>query len=152
MRPGADDLQSATILQVQAAWLRPNLLRLQHAWLLNVPDYQTDLASSMVDAAQGWALAHRAPSLHPAVVELGVGRPAVAATVKQLGSRQLEELQVRHSCTICHVGLHIPRTAVYMYACARASVAGAGKVANDCDQRVHDDKSHAACCAITAAY
>jgi hypothetical protein len=98
MRPGADDLVSAAVLQVQAAWLRPNLLRLQHAWLHNVQQKQTDVPISMRDIVQGWGLAQRAPSLHPAVVHLGVGRPAVAAAVQQLGRQPLEEeLQVKRS-------------------------------------------------------
>jgi hypothetical protein len=95
MRPGADDLQAAALLQIQAAWLRPNLVRLQHAWLHRIQEDQISLAVSMEDIAQGWALVQRAPSLHPAVVQLGAGGPPVAAALKQLGSRQLEELQVR---------------------------------------------------------
>jgi hypothetical protein len=101
IKAGEEDLESAVSLQVQAAWLRPNLLRLQHAWQHHVQAEHVAMAVNMQNAAQAWALVQRAPSLHPAVVQLGPSRPAVAAAVMQLGSGRLAELQVSGGSCCC---------------------------------------------------
>jgi hypothetical protein len=103
MSAGDEDMHSALSLQVQAAWLRPNLLRLQHAWLHHIQAEQVSTAINMQNVPSTWAQVQRAPSLHPAVVQLGESGPAVAAAVSQLGSRRLEELQVRGGGRWCGV-------------------------------------------------
>jgi hypothetical protein len=86
-------LPAAVALQVQAAWLRPNLLRLMHVWLLQATASDT-MADFMVKLARRWVNVQLNPALHPAVVQQGLGDPAVAAAVAAADSTRCKEVQV----------------------------------------------------------
>jgi hypothetical protein len=85
-------------LQVQAAWLGPNLLRLAHAWLLQAPPDNAIRVVSLLFCIYEWAEVQLAPRMHPCVLQLGVGGPAVAAAVAAGGSVPPEQLQVSGVC------------------------------------------------------
>jgi hypothetical protein len=93
----ADDLASAVALQVQAAWARPNLLGLMHAWLLQATAADM-MAPFMLKMACRWVDVQLAPAWHPVAVQLGLQGPAVAAAVAALGSICCKEVQVS-ACT-----------------------------------------------------
>jgi hypothetical protein len=82
-------------LQVQAAWLRPNLLRLLHVWLGQAKDADTT-AAHLLEMANAWVTAQLAPAMHPAAVQRGLAGPAVAAAVAALGSARSKEVQVSY--------------------------------------------------------
>jgi hypothetical protein len=94
---GHEDVLSAVSLQVQAAWLRPNLLRLANAWLLQA---QPDNAARVVNLIHGtykWAEVQVAPRMHPRVLQLGLGGPSVAAAVAATGGGRPERVQVSYA-------------------------------------------------------
>jgi hypothetical protein len=92
---------SPVSLHTTTAWLRPNLVRLLHAWLRQAPLQEGMTVHNIRETVKGWALVQRAPSMHPAASQLGHCVPAEAAAAEQLGSERLAELQVRHGSTLC---------------------------------------------------
>jgi hypothetical protein len=91
------ELLSAVALQVQAAWLRPNLLHLMHAWLLQAGEGEVT-AVHVLRLSYDLVNTQLAPAMHPAVVQLGLGGPAMEAAVAAVGSKRLQEVQVSSGC------------------------------------------------------
>jgi hypothetical protein len=101
MTAAGGDVVSALSLQVQAAWLRPNLVTLLDAWLHRIQAKQVDIAANMRDNTRAWAEVLTAPNLHPALAQLGYSGPAAAAAAAQLGSVRPVTLQVRMTGLWC---------------------------------------------------
>jgi hypothetical protein len=94
MDNGDNDLSSAVSLQVQAAWLRPNLLRLTQAWLLQAQVPHASKAMC-VYVVWKWLYLQLAPAMHPLKTQLGTAGPAVAAAMAEVGNRRsVLDLQV----------------------------------------------------------
>jgi hypothetical protein len=92
---GEVDIPSAVALQVQAAWLRPNLLRLLHTWLLQADEGQADEASRLLLFAWDLLFVQLAPTTHPLRMQLGAtGGPALSAAMAAVGDRGVANMQV----------------------------------------------------------
>jgi hypothetical protein len=94
MQAYVGELHAAASLHITTAWLRPNLVRLLHAWLQHVPERHMELAADIRTPVWGWAHVQKSPSMHPAVLQLGITQPAVAAAAAQRGCGALVQLQV----------------------------------------------------------
>jgi hypothetical protein len=86
-------------LQVQAAWLGPNLLRLMHVWLLHAK--QSDVSGvHLLRFAYDLVNTQLSPAMHPAVVQRVFCNPGLAAVAAGVGRTCTKELQVSSGCDV----------------------------------------------------
>jgi hypothetical protein len=100
----SDELSQAVALQVQAAWLWPNLLQLAHTWLLHAKDH-TSRGVELVTTGCDWVATQLAVHLHPAVMQSGMGNKIMAPAVAAVGSNRPAGLQVRVVSVVRVIGI-----------------------------------------------
>jgi hypothetical protein len=90
----ARDLPRAVALQVQAAWLRPNLLRLAHTWMLHGAEACSS-GRALHTVGGEWVVVQLSLHMHPAMLLAGVCTRPVATAMLALDSSRPAGLQVR---------------------------------------------------------